>query len=262
MREFPLLDQPRVRRLLFYPRRDFSAEPAVQGARCVSVEVETGVKIVCRFYPAGKENPSILYFHGNGETAGDYDYIAPEYTSRGINFFVADYRGYGLSDGEPSVSAMINDAHPIFAAFKEFLEKEGYKFSLFVMGRSLGSAPAIELASCYQDELRSLIIESGFANSIRLLSYLGILSLDPALEVESGIGNAMKIRSVVLPTLIIHAEFDTLVPLQEGKELFESAGAKEKKLFVVPNVDHNTIMLVGGARYFDEIAGFVRTHSR
>jgi hypothetical protein len=33
-----------------------------------SIEVEEGIKIVCGFWVSGKDRPSILYFHGNGET--------------------------------------------------------------------------------------------------------------------------------------------------------------------------------------------------
>lgn len=45
---------------------------------------------------------------------------------------------------------------------------------LFVMGRSLGSASAIEIASTYASEIGGLIVESGFAYIIPLLKLLGI----------------------------------------------------------------------------------------
>ena len=42
-----------------------------------SIEVAEGIKINCGFWISSKEAPSILYFHGNGETVADYDWIAP-----------------------------------------------------------------------------------------------------------------------------------------------------------------------------------------
>jgi len=104
-----------------------------------SIEVEDGVKIGCGFWVSSKEAPSILYFHGNGETVATHDWIAPLYNQRGINLFVADYRGYGASDGKPTISNMIADSHAIFKGFKEVIKKEGLASSLFFMGRSLGS---------------------------------------------------------------------------------------------------------------------------
>ena len=100
------------------------------------IKAEDNISIGCRFYPSGSYAPNILYFHGNGETAPDYDYVAPVYGERGINLFVADYRGYGMSDGSPTCSNTIEDAHPVFHGFSVFLHDRGYTGKLFVMGRS------------------------------------------------------------------------------------------------------------------------------
>ena len=51
---------------------------------------------------AAPDAPVILYFHGNGELASDYDMLAPLYTAKGITLLVADYRGYGRSGGTPT----------------------------------------------------------------------------------------------------------------------------------------------------------------
>jgi surfactin synthase thioesterase subunit len=62
---------------------------------------------------------------------------------------------------------MLTDAHAIFKGFAQIMKKEGFVKSMFVMGRSLGSMPAIEVAFNYQDQLKGLIIESGTANNLR-----------------------------------------------------------------------------------------------
>jgi len=261
MRRYPLLDDPKVRRFIFFPRREAFVMFRIPGTRLVSVEVEEGIKIVCRFYITSKDSPSILFFHGNGEIAADYDDIAPHYLSRGINLFVADYRGYGLSGGEPTAEALVSDALAVFETFRELILKEGMSAQLFVMGRSLGSVPAIEIAHRRGEELCGLIIESGFSNTIRLLSYLGILDLDPSLEEEEGFGNGEKIRRIQIPTLIIHAERDTLIPISEAEELYRNSQSRRKEFLVIPGADHNDIMLRGGSLYFDKIAEFVKASS-
>jgi len=146
-------DNPEIVYRLFFPRREFVGEQNPLNAKNHFVKVEVDIAIGCRFYPAQNEAPNILYFHGNGETVPDYDYVAPFYQKRGLNLFVTDYRGYGMSDGNPSSGSMIRDAHRIFRSFVEFLRNMNFTGNLFVMGRSLGSAPAIEVAYHYQQQL-------------------------------------------------------------------------------------------------------------
>ncbi|RLB04793.1 MAG: alpha/beta hydrolase [Deltaproteobacteria bacterium] len=254
--ELSLMDRPEVSSFIFYPRRD---PPPTKNTSLCSIEVEEGVFIVCRFYPAAKEAPTILYFHGNGETAGDYDLISSLYSSRGINLFVADYRGYGLSTGEPSMSHILGDAHPIFQEFKKVLQKGGYLEAIFVMGRSLGSVPAIEVAFHYQDELKGLIVESGFSDAFRLLSYIG-LPLEGLPTEQGRFPNGDKMCSIHLPTLLIHAAEDRLIPLREAEELFRLCAAEQKDLVVIPRADHNNLMMVARERYFQAIEEFIRRH--
>jgi len=224
------------------------------------IEVEKGVRIGCGFWPVGKNYPTILYFHGNGETAGVHEWIAPYYNQRKINLFVADYRGYGVSEGKPTITNMILDAHPIFQGFKEILNKEGYAGKYFVMGRSLGSIPALEIAFHYQEEINGLIVESGSANNFRpLWGYLG--KTEREIIENSEFLNKVKIRSVYQPTLIIHGENDQIIPVQEGQELYQNSAAREKRLLIIPGADHNDVMVVRQEDYFQAIEDLVTGHS-
>ena len=138
--DFALLDRPEVLRFVFYPRRDMFPRPMVENGTAHMIPVDEGVSISCRFYLADEKAPNILYFHGNGEIASDYDHIAPVFTQIGVNLFVADYRGYGSSGGTPTFASMMKDPHPLLDGFKSILRQNRYSGGLFVMGRSLGSA--------------------------------------------------------------------------------------------------------------------------
>ena len=239
---------PVVYSLFYLP--DYLAFSSSRGSS-YSIEVEEGIRINCGFWVSGKEDPSILYFHGNGETVGTYDWIAPFYNQRRMNLFVADYRGYGSSNGKPTISNMISDAHTIFKGFREVIEKEGFRNSLFLMGRSLGSMPAIELAFNYQDEIRGLIIESGTANNFRRLwNYLETTEKEAVLSEESLFLNKVKIRQVHKPTLIIHGEYDQIVSIKEGEKLYRNSGAQDKRILIIPGADHNDVMIAKQSLYF------------
>ena len=100
MPDYSYVDQPYLLQMLFYPRADFTRPP--EYAWDLFAETEDGNRIASRFYSGGTKWPWILYFHGNGEVASDYDGLAPLYLARQINLAVVDYRGYGASSGKPS----------------------------------------------------------------------------------------------------------------------------------------------------------------
>ena len=258
--DFSFLDRPEILAFIFYPRKSYHLKPSTSNAKNHLIEVEKGIRIGCRFYTKGLDYPSLLYFHGNGEIVDDHDWSAPFYNEIGINLFVADYRGYGFSDGRPTISNMIKDAHPIFKQFTEIVEEYGARKSLFVMGRSLGSIPAIEVAYHYQNDVQGLIIESGSANNFRHFFSSIIPSNHPIWSDDNKFLNKVKMRSISKPTLIIHAEYDTLVPLEEGKELYNNSAAKDKRLVIIPNASHNDLMIVGKEQYFSAIEEFVKTY--
>jgi pimeloyl-ACP methyl ester carboxylesterase len=248
-----LMDRPEILERLFFPRRE-SDLTNVPNAITIRIAVAENVSVGCRFYPALPDGPNIIYFHGNGETVPDYDYEAHLYRKRGLNLFVADYRGYGFSEGEPSCSSMIKDAHPIFLGFKNLISGHGYPGPLLVMGRSLGSAPAIELAYYHQRELKGLIVESGFASGRNQFKRIGVSHLfaDDAV----GFGNDLKIQEVKIPTLIIHGEYDTIIPASEGHALLRLSAARKKSSLFVSGAGHNDLMIEAQDDYMTAVQRF------
>jgi len=256
-----ILDQSPLWELIFYPREDLFPPRSTPNIVNYLIEVEDGIRIGCRFYKSSPEHPSLLYFHGNGETAGDHDGIASLYNERGMNLFVADYRGYGLSDGTPTFTNMINDAHVVFKVFGKIMEREGWRKALFLMGRSLGSMPAIELAFHYADNINGLITESGWGNNFRRLwRYLQPSEIEAISDEKIAFLSKLKMRSIPTPTLIIHGEHDTLVPVREAQELYENSAAEDKTILIIPNADHNTLIALGQDQYFQTIETFVKAH--
>jgi alpha-beta hydrolase superfamily lysophospholipase len=251
------LDTPEILERLFFPRHELVGDQGPANGSPYAIEVAENITISCRFYPVADDGPSILYFHGNGEIAVDYDYVAPVYMERGINLFVADYRGYGRSGGKPTCAALIADSHALFDGFLALLKDLGYAEYCFVMGRSLGSAAAIEVAYHYQEMLMGLIVESGFSNQINQLERIGATHLFKEPEKVVGFGNNVKIREVRLPTLIIHGEEDTIIPASEGKALYSLSGAAHKKSLFIPGAGHNDLMEVALDRYMGAVASFV-----
>ena len=107
------LDRPEILMRLFHPRPDYGVRERAENAFDVLIPVEGDIAVSGCFHMAGKSAPNLLFFHGNGEIAGDYDEFGPLYNHGGMNFLVVDYRGYGGSNGSPTVSNMMRDCHTV-----------------------------------------------------------------------------------------------------------------------------------------------------
>ncbi|MDD2672164.1 MAG: alpha/beta fold hydrolase [Syntrophales bacterium] len=238
-------------RFLFYPRpEDEYAGGAPDNSVLIPVE---GAVIGARFHKKDKASPNIIFFHGNGEIAADYDDIADLFLGAGINLFVVDYRGYGRSTGTPSISSMLTDAHAEFDFFRGVLQAEAHTGPMIVMGRSLGSAPALELLASRGDKIDAAVIESGFAHSDTLLRLVGAKLSHFGLSEEDGFRNLDKIRTFGKPLLIIHAEHDEILPIQDGRDLYEASPSPDKKMLEVRGAGHNDILFHDPAGYMKSI---------
>ena len=251
--DYTRLDQLEILKLLFHPRPEWGKTVPMEDVEEIFIPVEGDICIGARFHRAEKTSPCILFFHGNGEIVADYDDLGQIYVRQGIGFLVVDYRGYGRSTGNPTVTAMMKDAHVIFHFVLEWLRSEGHDGPIVVMGRSLGSAPALELSAHYSAQMDGLVIESGFAHASPLLELLGVDVESLGFKEEEGFRNVEKIHMFEKPTLIIHAERDHLIPFQEGQTLYEACSSQDKRLLMIPGADHNDIFMKGLSQYMDAL---------
>jgi pimeloyl-ACP methyl ester carboxylesterase len=117
-------------------------------------------------------NKILIYFHGNAEDIGNSkDLLTVVKTYLKINCLAMEYPGYGIykrrgssyfSNGseESSEKTLLEDAHYLM----EYLTKVlGIKPSdIILLGRSIGSGPATEMASIYNPS--ALILISAFTS--------------------------------------------------------------------------------------------------
>jgi len=246
---YSTLDRPEVSRLLFHPRKELKTTVTRSHGIDIMVPVENDEKIGARFHMDKKQGPNILFFHGNGEIVADYDDLGPLYNNMGINFLPVDYRGYGRSTGMPTVTAMMNDSNAIFNFVKKWLLEHFYTGPIIIMGRSLGSASAIEIAVTHKDKISGLILESGFAWTEPLLRILGIDPDAIGFKEESGFRNVDRIKTLDKPVLIIHAEQDHIIPFSEGQALYDACSISDKTLLEIPGANHNDIFMRGLSEY-------------
>lgn len=248
--DYAILDRLGIGAGIFFPRPD--ATPTPPGSSDHRIAVADGAELHARLYRGETHWPTILYFHGNGEVVADHDGIAPIYHQAGLNLFVVDFRGYGRSTGTPTFSSLTADAESVLERFHEILDSDGYAEPRFVMGRSLGAHPALEIASHNYERLRGLIIESGAGSLGRLATMAGgDTAVSQLVEAHEA-----KLRAIALPALIIHGEVDQLIPLANAVRLHDTISSNDKQLLVIPGAGHNDILWVGMKDYFGAIKEF------
>jgi len=240
-----------INRFLYYPDPHWMVTPAGLGleAEQVLLTPEPGVQLHAWFFPRSAPLATLLFCHGNaGNVSHRLENVA--YLLRaGFQVLLFDYRGYGHSSGRPSERGLYQDAAAAWAHLVERTDTAGAPRVIF--GRSLGGAVAVELATRIMAD--ALIIESTFTSVRAMLRLLFPLPLPaPPVKYDS----LAKIGQLNAPLLVIHGERDELIPMTQGRALYEAA-PEPKAWHLIPGAGHNDTYLAGGESYFRRLAAFV-----
>jgi hypothetical protein len=259
---FALLDNPQILSVAFYPRRarpEDGYRAGLPGVVSGTIPVAEGVELGFRLYAHHPGAPVIMHFHGNAEIAPDYDDLAVYFHSEvDASLLVVDYRGFGWSTGSPTFSALIDDCAPVVAALPGILTANHLPASspLVIMGRSMGSVPALHIAHTFPDRFHAIIIDSGFADLPAVLVRMGVPRVMLGV-LSDPLGNERKARDLRLPLLVIHGEEDMLIPVEHGQRLYDACPHPGKAILRVLGAGHNDILAVAPERYFETIRDFL-----
>ena len=250
---------PLERMFVFFPTGEVEATPGDVGLEYEDVffETEGGERLHGWFVP-GRNEVTWLWFHGNGGNVGHRVEEMVLFNRRlGVDQFIFDYRGYGNSDGSASVRNTHQDARAALRYLRGRTDVNPDKVVYF--GRSLGAAVAVELAVEHPPLGVALVAPFTSLRDMARVAYPG-LPLPPWM-VGSRYDSLRLIPQVTAPVLVIHGQRDEIVPVSQGRELFEAAN--EPKSFVtLPAAGHNDTYEAGGSRYWDSLAGFLESLPR
>ena len=218
-------------------------------------KTEDGLSLHGWFVPSDENNITLLWFHGNAGNLSHRLENIKYLHELNINVFIFDYRGYGKSEGQlPSEKTIYIDSK---AAYLYLIQEKKILKNMFLFGRSLGGAIAVEMAKEF--DCTGLIIESSFP-SAREMAGAMFPFLPIKYFIKTKFNSVNKIKQIYCPKLFIHGNKDNIVPFKLGKQLFDAA-PDPKEFFKIDGAGHNDTYVVGGKRYFNVINQFLRKHS-
>jgi uncharacterized protein len=232
------------RSMIYYPQRSFINSP-VNTLKLSVAGAELQVSVQARNSPS-----AVIYFGGNAEDVSmnlpEFSEAFPEHA-----LYLLHYRGYGNSSGTPSEQAIQQDALALFD--KVYAEHP----NIVIIGRSLGSGVAVRLASLRPAAKLILItpFDSLEAVAAHHFPYLPVrwLLLD---KYESW----RYAAQISVPTLILAAEQDEIIPLENTKLLYSRFNSKLVSFKVLTKTSHNTIS--ESPEYLPLLQEFVQERSR
>lgn len=232
--------------MFFYPDRVQYTRPADYGLAYedVALTAADGVKLHAWWLPAqGSAAGTVLHLHGNAANVSNHLPLAAWLPRAGFNVLMLDYRGFGRSEGRPSLDGVLADARAALAYLRSRRDVDATK--LVVFGQSLGGATALRLLAEDAAGVRLAVIDSAFASyrgiardaalqSIVLAPFLPLaLPLLPGADKDP----LTALARIDVPLLFVHGRADRVIPFKHSGQLF--AAAKEpKRLIAIERAQH------------------------
>jgi uncharacterized protein len=234
--------------VIFQPMHELVLTPDQIGLDYEEVEFAAadGVRLHGWFLPArAPRRGSILFLHGNAQNISTHIASVAWLPAKGFDVLLFDYRGYGRSEGSPSLPGLHLDFEAALEALLARPDVEPDRVVVF--GQSLGASLAITAlaASPRRQQVRALIIEGAFT-SYRALARekLGDFWLTWPLQAPLGLTIDDRYRPIdvigelaPLQLLIVHGEAARVVPPDHATALYEAA-RPPKTLWLVPGAGH------------------------
>jgi len=217
----------------------------------------TGWFIPARDIPSEKA-ATILYFHANAGNMGfRLPFLEKLFFLTPCNVLIISYRGYGKSSGTPNEEGVYRDATAALKWLQNYDKVDPKR--IFLFGRSLGGAVAINLASRKQDQIRGLILENTFTSISAMADKLfPFLTLVKPYILRMKFDSISLISGIKCPILFISGLMDELVPPLHMQKLYDSATSAKRVVIVrVPDGLHNDTWMKGGEYVFDQIRKFI-----
>ena len=232
--------------LFYFPTRDEPSTPTTWGLKYEAVDFKSsdGTPLHGWFMPAKNKKSqaakaTVVFSHGNAGSISYHLGFCAWLAEAGYNVFLYDYRGFGKSGGTVDRRGMINDVKAAFAYARSRGDIDTSR--LISYGHSLGGAQSVTaLGESTVKGLRAIVIDGAFASYQTMASVFGG-QLGASLVTDELSPKDYVQKLSPIPLLVVHGTKDEVVPISQGKQLYESA-VQPKTFFEVKSGRHGTAL--------------------
>lgn len=247
--------------LIYQPDKYMYAHPDQFNVKfeAFTIPSKDGTKLSAWRLISKDKNPKniLLYFHGNAQNLTSHFVNAAWMTEHGHDVIIFDYRGYGLSEGEPYPKGVAEDGLAFLDYTYNEYKKGNFK-KLIIYGQSLGGAVALRSLEdfTHRDEVALLVLDSTFLSprevarekTNRVFQYL----------ISNDYTAAPKLLHLTMPVLSIHSTEDFVIAYKLGQDLYNKIPASTKKEFWTFNArGHGDVFFVEDLKYRKQFLDFV-----
>lgn len=201
-----------AQRSLMFPAPDHFA-PVPAGFERVSLRTADGLDLAAVYRPAGAGQPTLVFFHGNGDNWAGAAKATSALVDASIGALLPEYRGYGENPGKPSEVGLFSDGRAAIA----WLAARGIgRERMVIVGNSLGSGVALQMA--LESPPAALILISPFTSMTDVVAE-HYRWLPARWLLRDRFDNLAKIDRVTAPVLALHGEADALIPFEQSVQL-------------------------------------------
>jgi pimeloyl-ACP methyl ester carboxylesterase len=221
-------------RALIYPAPRHAPVTALPGFQMVRLRAEDGLTLAAA-YRAGRSDPTVVYFHGNGNDLAAADRATRMLGAAGYSLLLVEYRGYGGNPGTPSEQGLYRDGRAALA----WLAAHGVASARTVLiGNSLGSGVATRLAA--EQSVAGLALVSGYSSLAEVIGphYPWV---PVSLLLTERFDNRAALPRVSAPILLLHGVGDRLIAADHSRRL--AALNSRARLELVPGAGHELAWL-------------------
>ena len=221
------------RKLLYLPSGEDVA-PASVGLPSLGVRhirTSDGENLLAWYAPPAAGRPLILYFHGNAGALGERDVRFQHLTATGDGLLAIAWRGYPGSTGSPTEEGLHTDAETAWRE-AQALGFDGAR--IVVMGESLGTGPAVALASSHP--VAALVLDSPYSSTVDVAA-ARFWMFPVRLLMQDQFRSDLLIGNVHAPLLMVHGALDSIIPIRFGEKLFALAN-QPKQFLRLEGEDH------------------------
>jgi fermentation-respiration switch protein FrsA (DUF1100 family) len=200
---------------------------------------EDGVRLaaVLALQNAPGAAPTVVYLHGQGANIDSAWADVQRLWHAGFNVFVVDYRGFGMSEGEPSEQGLYRDGRAAFAAASADGSLDPQR--IVIWGFSMGTGVASALALHAPGVL--LVLEAPFTSMTDMVGNSSPYAIPGDWFTSLRFDTLDRIADVPLPVLVLRGGDDRRIPSWMPEAVFERA-RDPKRLLDVPGAGHGEIL--------------------